>query len=302
MKNSPLTGKKALAILTQGIALPNGKIIKLVDPGALSVDHSYQRGLVPSSVDRIRREFDADALGMFEVGQRKNTGSLNVVDGQNRLEAIRVRKALNEKVPDHVLCIIKPETSLAQEAKMFVLLNTNKPVTGNARFKARLVQPGAQPERTIETMAKKEGFSLDFLSAGRPTDTNKSTAGVKAVGALLKAYNTCHGQLANAFKLLRLVEGKGKAQNVPYNLRNGEVIYALAMFLRNKFPQQQDIGIIASYWRSRHWSMEMAWDNIRKTTGNGYRRPEELVKRLDDAAAGLFRKAAKSKGKLKLAA
>jgi len=282
-----IRGNKALEILKKGIEIGPGRVIKFVNPLTLTVDHTYQRGIVEASVDRIRREFDESALGVFEVGQRKKTGILYIVDAQNRCEALRARAALGEYIPKYISCLIHENTTREQEAEKFVTLNTAKPVTGNARFKARLHQSNAQPERTIEQWVHEAGFVFDWLDRGRPGVAEVQTNGIRSISNLLNAYKHCHSHLQPALKLLRLVWGEGDPNKVPYTIRNGGVIYGLSLFLRSQ--GDKSVTGVALQLKRTYCDLPAIWKDINKTAGTGYSRYQQLADSISEFCGGTRR-------------
>ncbi len=291
MSKQPIRGKRAMEILQQGIVLPNGKILKLVDWTILTTDPTYQRPIPESSVQRIAgKDYDEAALGVLQVGQRKGTEIHNLIDGQTRQTALKVRKAKNKSVPTFVVCLITPNTTREQEAKMFVQHNTNKPVTGNARFKARL-EYHEKPETTIRRWVHGEGFVLSFNKVGRQSVADTNDTGITGVAWLLKAYNHSMNHLKPALKLLRMAWGNGEADAVPATIRKGEVIHALALFLKGQGDKNTES--IAKHFRNCNLDIADQWHYIGQTTGSGFKRAEKLVEWLDDMCGGKrLRKAA----------
>lgn len=263
----PISWRRAKQLLLQGLTLEDGRIIRLLDPAKFCVDHTYQRTEPASQVRRISGDnFDPSALSVFQVGQRQYKGTLNVVDGQTRRAAILYRRNIKLKTPKLVLTLVTPDTTQAQEAKMFTLHNTNKPVAGANKFRARLVW-NQDPELSINRAVEAEGFSIDFYAPGRPSDENTVIGGIRSSGMLIKAYQMCHKHFAPALRLLRVLGGNGKADLVPTNLRTGYVVWGLAMFLQgqsdkttvsivNRFKiQATDIGAIWEDVMQGHTSM-----------------------------------------------
>ena len=236
-----ISGSKALQILRQGIQLPNGLSIRLVGVGLLDIDPTYQRGIVNSTVDKIRREFDEKALGVIEVGARKRSNKNYVVDGQNRVAAVKSRHAYEQAAPDELLCLIHPDTTKKIEAGIFVKRNTAKPVQGNAKFRANLVR-GEEPE---------QGFSLDFMASGYPNSANTSINGIRSPYVLVKVYKDHYHHIQSALTLLRLAYGvKGRADTVPMELRTGVVVQILAKFLSGQ-TVKKDIKVLAEEFKAR---------------------------------------------------
>lgn len=245
-----ITGNDALKILREGIQLPNGLCVRFVEVGLLDIDPTYQRGIVSSTVDKIRREFDDKALGVIEVGARKRTKKNYVVDGQNRVAAVKARHAYEQAAPEELLCLIHPDTTKKIEAGIFVKRNTAKPVQGNAKFRANLTR-GEEPETLINKIVEEQGFSLDFVSSGYPNSANTSINGIRSPYVLVKVYKDHYHHIQSALMLLRLAYGiKGRADTVPMELRTGTVIQILAKFLSGQVVKK-DIKVVAEEFKAR---------------------------------------------------
>lgn len=101
----------------------------------LIVDPHIQR-----SVDRIRAgamatDLDMDAVGVITVSRRTN-GSYHIIDGQHRVEALRLAGGEGEKVH----CRIFSNLSVEDEARMFRLLNNSKSLQALDKFRVRVVE------------------------------------------------------------------------------------------------------------------------------------------------------------------
>lgn len=267
--------KKPTNPLMKGIATGKRTVLMLLRVDDLQIDPSYQRGIIMSSVDRIAGpDFMTEALGIFHVGKRKGTGVYYVIDGQNRRAALKKRQEAGEYVPEYILCMVVLDTTQAEEAKMFVMLNTNKPVAGALRFRARLFYD-SEPETTIAKWVKAEGFSLDFCSPGRPTFENTTNNGIRSVAALLTAYNRNRNHVKPALQLLRMAWGEGNAKAVPFDLRTGQVVAGIAMFLEGQ--ADKSVEGIARCFRAWHLDLGTAWHDIRLNNGTGYMRIPALA-------------------------
>ena len=283
------TISQSLQLLLLGMLLNKKQELRRVAIDDLYVDPTYQRGLIASTIDRLRGdEFKESALGIFHAGERTKTKRLNLTDGQNRLAAIKLRRDAGLKYPTHVVVIITRNTTQKEEAAEFVKLNTNKPVTGNAKFRARIVEE-AEPETLIQKWVVAEGFVLDFLPPGRPTIENTSVNGLYSVTKLLDAYNQCQNHLRPALRLLKAacsgVKKGTKRQvaiSVPLNLRSGQVVFGLALFLKKS--GLTDVEALAKAIRRRHIDVSALWDSVKKNEGYGYDRPKtfglELAERM----------------------
>jgi hypothetical protein len=128
---------------------PRHRKVRLAD---LKVDGTYQRELDETRVQRIVDEFNPALLGALEVSQRN--GKFAVFDGQHRLAAL---KALGK---DTAPCIVHEGLSVAEEAALFVQLQTQrKALSPYDRFRARL-RAGEPAAIEIQQIAKDRGYTI----------------------------------------------------------------------------------------------------------------------------------------------
>ena len=91
----------------------------------------YQRGVYASKIRKYAQNFDYDVFGVPLVSQRD--GSYWIVDGQNRVEALKLKGIKT------VLCQVLHGLSYEEEAMKFVKLNTDRTVlSANQKFHARV--------------------------------------------------------------------------------------------------------------------------------------------------------------------
>ena len=76
--------------------LTTERALRIVAVADLQVDPSYQRCVKPNH-KKIARDFDPNALGVPLVGQREDH-SLWIVDGQQRVEALKLLGKVNVRV------------------------------------------------------------------------------------------------------------------------------------------------------------------------------------------------------------
>ena len=79
----------SLKALRAGIRLPNGQVLRLIDPLQVEVDSAYQRPFDRNRAEKIKDDFDPYALGVVQVVQRAD-GSRFATDGQHRVGAIKM--------------------------------------------------------------------------------------------------------------------------------------------------------------------------------------------------------------------
>lgn len=141
----------------------------------LKVDHAnYQRPAVEASVRKITRDFDPQALGGIVVN-RRGDGSYFVIDGQQRVEALRRMEHVT------VDCLVLTGLTIVQEARLFQRLNGDRTgVDALGLFKSRLAY--GEPEAIeIDAIARRHGYKVQ-KHHGEYLD------GIAAVRALEKVY------------------------------------------------------------------------------------------------------------------
>ena len=107
----------------------------------------YQRGVYPSKVRKYALNFDYDIFGVPLVSLRN--GVYWIVDGQNRVEALKQRGIKN------VLCQVLHGLSYEEEAEKFVKLNTERTaLSSNQKFHAR-VESGEESASKIAKIIEK---------------------------------------------------------------------------------------------------------------------------------------------------
>jgi len=147
--------------------------LKVVRLDKLNVDSSYQRE-VKSGHKRIIAEFNEDALGIPLVGERSD-GSLWIVDGQQRIAALR--KLGHKEVRAEVFASDGPE----HEATVFKLVNMRRiKLTPAEEFKALL---GAHDPLAwqIKEMVESLGYKL---ALSRKSSKTSGPAGAKMLSCV----------------------------------------------------------------------------------------------------------------------
>lgn len=275
--------RNAQTLLSKGLPLSKGMMLKLIPLDQLHFDR-YQRPLVKNTVNIIHRNLDERALGIVHVGKRGTNGKFYVIDGQNRVVGLRERRAAKLKTPNSVLCSVFINTTYKQEAELFEKLNTVRPVSGNAKFWTRL-QYDARPEVMIQKAVLAEGFDLDFVQQGRPSSTIGN--GIRGMYGLLQTWNKLPNQLQPALQLLREAWGRGDAFLVPHEIRVGDVVHGLALFLHNR--GQDTVSGLSVHLRKM--DLGEIWTQARRAY-SGYARTNNLAEILNDCCRGYRKKKA----------
>jgi hypothetical protein len=128
---------------------------------------------------KIADNFDPDLLGVVCVSQANDAGVYHVIDGQHRVQAVRLLFGENEKVPCNVFDASDP----ARAAQLFNAVNTarRKPHRIDV-FRVR-VTAGDPTEVAVDKIIRGLGYKVDW---------NKRDGAIAAVDALVAVYNK-HG-------------------------------------------------------------------------------------------------------------
>jgi hypothetical protein len=178
--------------------------LKIAD---LNVDPSYQRRLYETRIANITGRFDPDLIQTIVVSRRED-GTLWLLDGQHRVEALR---RLGKSV---VLADVREGLSHEREAILFWRLNSgsSRP-TSFEQFQARLT--GLEPIAVgISKVVEKHGYHV-----GRVAEPG----GIQATSALETVYNM--GRLDKVLSIL------STAWPMDRMARESAVIMGLGSFL-----------------------------------------------------------------------
>lgn len=176
---------------------------------AIDGQKGYQRTLNTRKIEKMVDEFDPAELTAIVVSERKD-GSFWVIDGQHRLEALRI---LGKRV---ILADVRHGLDLPGEARLFYRLNagTTKVETWS-EFQARLrFDPTAQ---AIERVVQSYGYHFDR--------SGNSMRSVSAVAAVERVYK--RGQLEDVLDITSRVW-----RSDPH-ATDGPVLEGLAIFLHS---------------------------------------------------------------------
>jgi hypothetical protein len=220
----------------------------------IQIDNSYQRDMNWASASKIAKDFDASLFRIIVVCRRTD-GSLFAADGQHRLSALKIRKDKGLTTPKLVLCQIFDREHRSDEARLFIGMNTATAIKGKNLFKAA-IEAKCEPHLTVKRMVENAGFSLDFRSAGRPDKNFSMDNGIRSLSNLLKAYYRYGRYVPKALELLK-IWGNGKANDVPWEIRNGQLIYSLCIFLEGQ--GDKTVKKIAEFLKVSHVDIVANW-------------------------------------------
>ena len=199
---------------------PRGRAADLdwVEIDRMRVNPDAQREINNEWVNRLVRDFDPDAFGTITVNLRED-GFYYIVDGQHRIEAMRLMGWTDQKV----MCVVYHGLTEAQEAQLFLELNRRLAVGAMSKFKVSV--SAGRPEnvainRILEALNLKVG-------------QHKTGGGITAVGTLERTY-TRMGPDVLSRSLALIVAGFGDEG------LSAAVIDGMAMFVARYGEQLDD--------------------------------------------------------------
>lgn len=151
---------------------------------SIGVDPQYQRPISTFHVNRIVRKFDPYILGVLLVSERDD-GTRYILDGQHRLEAIRMMGHGEALVPAMIYRNLSPE----REAQMFADLNRLRLyIPPQYAFRARLMA-GDKEAIKLKQIVERYGFHLNFwkpLPGEEHTGMYRNEGQISAIGEIEK--------------------------------------------------------------------------------------------------------------------
>lgn len=191
--------------------------VELIPLSDLTVDPALQRTMInPRRINTMVKEFDADALGVLEVSRRLS-GMNHVLDGYHRLKTMREMRKIGKLPEDfQVTCKVFVGLSVAEEARLFALLNSKEKVSRIDLFRIKMM---AQDPAALDINR--------ILEENKWTVKNGAGKGVfNAVAAVEIAYGLHPISAEKAVKTLTRA-WDNHTRNV-----NGLLITGLSMFYR----------------------------------------------------------------------
>lgn len=184
----------------------------------VQVDDSYQRTLSRYQVNRIKREFDPDLLGVLLISERPD-GERFVLDGQHRIAALLEMGHEHERVPAMVYHHLSVET----EAKIFALANRNRLYLAPPyAFRARLLA-GDKDAHAIVNAVAAHGYHLNYW---------KNIPGQEKGMSRPEGMITCIGEVESMYRDYSDPEMLNKVLKICAGAWGGEVVGLGANVLR----------------------------------------------------------------------
>jgi hypothetical protein len=157
----------------------------------LFIDPGYQREIIPTHLEKIRKDFDVSQLDVLHVSKRDN-GQHAVFDGQHRYLILEERPDW-----DWAPCLVHTGLTPQEEADLFRALQDNRrPLTPIDKFKARVF--GEEPVAVgIKAITDKLGFEIGI-----------GPKSLQAVVVVERVYR--RGNLEETLKMLGIWRGDAK--------------------------------------------------------------------------------------------
>jgi len=198
----------------------------------LEIDHAYQRGRDDSRISKMAHAWNQDLCGVIIVNQRAN-GSLYVIDGQQRVAAMRLTK----NSPARVLAQLFTGLTIEQEAELFKDLDTQRLGLTTGSVFAALVVARDPAALEIQDAAHKAGLTLDPKRGDAPNN-------LRAFGAIMGIHRRSgKDMLARIFKIVSAAWPENRYWGA------GNVLKGLEVFL-TKYPDINDRHLIEALART----------------------------------------------------
>jgi hypothetical protein len=188
----------------------------------IHVDHRYQRAVNHSWVKKIAATFNPVAVGVIHTSLRNN-GKHYVIDGQHRLEAVKV---IGTDVKDFKFdSIVHHDLEISEEARLFSELNSVKRMRMLDSFRARLCA-GDPAAKEIASIVRGCGMSI--------SDGQKD-GNLASVGACERVYRMNSGDqaLRGPEILKRTLRVVTEAWGVTADAVNGDIITGCGLLIQH---------------------------------------------------------------------
>ena len=140
----------------------------------LNIDSRYQRNQIKATINDISKNMEPRAFGAPLVSKRPD-GTLWVIDGQQRIEALRARGDKTVRV------FLVSVNTRAEEAALFGLVNTGRRMPNAIeRYRAAVVA-GEYPDASVDKWLNLQGIRVGRGSHGKDS--------IDFIGAVLRAWS-----------------------------------------------------------------------------------------------------------------
>ena len=163
--------------------------LQLIPATDLKVDTRAQRAMDDRHMESLKNSFDVRKVGAVIVSERSD-GSRYILDGQHRIFGAQ-GCGFDGGIP----AIVHRGLTLAEEAELFLALNSNKAVPLMEKFKTR-VTAGDKQASAVNHIVEDEGFSV-----GQAARSDHSISAVAQLEAIYR--NSGHRALRYTLQVIR---------------------------------------------------------------------------------------------------
>ena len=224
-KQAPPKAEQQTLFPSAEVSYSNPGAIRTLSTSQLTSGLPYQRTVKQQRVDEIVREWNDRKLTPVVVSFRD--GKFNVVDGQNRIAAMRQMAGGGDVI---VPCMIYTGMTYEQEAELYAKLDKGKrPLTPRQHTKA-LVESGADARiMEIKCLVEDVGFVWALTEpTGEPFE-------IAPIRALINAHQLLGGEAFT--RMLSLLAGAW--QGTPNSLR-ASMLSGMALFVKTYEAELSD--------------------------------------------------------------
>ena len=228
-KHSPPKPEQQTIFPPAEVEYSNPGSIRTLSTSRLTSGLPYQRPVEQKNVDKLVRNWNSRELYPVIVSFRD--GKFNVVDGQNRIAAMRQMAGGGDVI---VPCMIYTGMTYEQEAELYAKLDKGKrPLTPRQHTKA-LVESGSDARiMEIKCLVEDVGF---VWALGEPTGEPFEIAPIRA---LINAHQLLGGDAFS--RMLSLMAGTW--QGTPNSLR-ASMLSGMALFVKTYGTELSDRAFI----------------------------------------------------------
>ena len=228
-KHSPPKAAQQTLFPPAEVEYSNPGTVRTLSTSRLTSGLPYQRPVEQKNVDKLIRNWNSRELYPVIVSFRD--GKFNVVDGQNRIAAMRQMAGGGDVI---VPCIVHTGMTYEEEADMYAKLDTDKaPLTPRQHTKA-LVEAGTDAKVTeVKRLAEEVGFTWALTEpTGEPFE-------IVPVRTLINTYQLLGGE--GFTRMLSLLAGAW--QGTPNSLQ-ASMLSGMALFIKTYETELHDRAFI----------------------------------------------------------
>jgi hypothetical protein len=205
--------------------------LRVLELDEIKVDPSYQRPRSEHAVAKITKGFNPKAVGVPVVGERSD-GTLWVVDGQQRIHAMREMKDKNRR---WVRCEVFASSGPEHEAEIFRLINCNRTKLSAEQLYHASLTAGDETCWRLKKLLDEYGFTVPKVRRGKNESTTPATHAKRIRTVKFLSYVLSRGHKYGGEDAVRFIlEVVSKAWPDDPLKQKSEIIEGLYNFRQNR--------------------------------------------------------------------